>query len=154
MRLFSSKLRVNVLTYFSAHTRECLYIRELARILDASAGTLSKELENLEKAGILISNYRGNQKYYSLNRQCPFIDDLLTIFIKAIGTGEDKAEKPPVCLTGDEETILKAIGVDGARAEDLVIITGFPAAVLQRSLVMLELKGCISISNVGRYYRK
>ena len=174
-RLFSSITRIKVLSHYFAHPRGSFYIRELIRILGETTGTLPRELVNLEAAGILVSNFLGKQKYYALNQKSPIIDDLRNIFIKTTGIGEEctgektgtsgkaasgmevtfvEDEKPAVVLTADEQVILRAIGNDGATSEDLVAVAELPAAVVQRSLVMLELKGCIGKTKRGLYYCK
>ncbi len=162
-RLFTSKMRIKILDYYFRHPGDSFYIHELKRILGEIIGPLSRELVNLEKAGILISNFRGRLKYYALNRKSPIINDLRNIFLKTSRSeagGSSSAEddcvgkKAMVVLTEDEQTILQAIGDEGVTAADLIAITELSAAAVQSSLVMLELKGCIGKTQRGRYYRE
>jgi len=88
-RLFSSSLRVKALSHFFMHPGESFHVRGLAGILEESAGTLARELANLEAAGVLASRAVGNQKRFSLRKSCPIHDDLRNIFVKTTGAGEE-----------------------------------------------------------------
>jgi len=59
IRFFSSRVRIKVILFFITHPHDSLYVRELARELDEPAGAISRELVNLEKAGLLTSHMRG-----------------------------------------------------------------------------------------------
>jgi predicted nucleotidyltransferase len=87
--LFSSKLRVKVLSYFFFHPGEDFYIRHLASVLKEPPGTLARELSHLEKAGILKHEMIGKQKHYSLRKDSPIISDLMNIFLKTSGAGAE-----------------------------------------------------------------
>ena len=88
-RLFSSSLRVNALSHFFMHPGESFHVRGIAAILEESAGTLARELINLEAAGVLASRAVGNQKRYSLCKDSPIHDDLRNMFLKTTGAGEE-----------------------------------------------------------------
>lgn len=88
-RLFSSSLRVKALSHFFMHPGESFHVRGIAGILEESAGTLARELTNLEAAGVLASRAVGNQKRYSLCKDSPIHDDLRNIFLKTTGAGEE-----------------------------------------------------------------
>ena len=85
--LFSSKLRIKVLTHFFFHPGETIHVRGLASSLDEPAGTVARELINLERGGILHSKAIGNQKHYSLNESNAILEELRRIFLKVSGAG-------------------------------------------------------------------
>lgn len=85
--LFSSGLRIRILTRFFFHPGETIHIRGLAAVLDEPAGTVVRELANLERGGILQSEAIGNQKHYSLNENNAILEDLRNIFLKMSGAG-------------------------------------------------------------------
>lgn len=87
--LFSSKLRVRVLSHFFFHPGEDFYIRHMASIIKEPPGTLTRELSHLEKAGILKHELIGKQKHYSLRKDSPIIFDLRSIFLKTSGAGAE-----------------------------------------------------------------
>ena len=86
-RLFSSRLRVSVLSYFFMNPGESFHIRSLATILGESAGNLARELNNLEEAGLVQSRAVGNQKHFSLREDSPIHEDMRNLFLKTVGAG-------------------------------------------------------------------
>ncbi len=85
--LFSSGLRIKILTHFFFHPGKTIHVRGLAASLDEPAGTVARELANLERGGILRSHAVGNQKHYSLNENNAILGDLRNIFLKVSGAG-------------------------------------------------------------------
>ncbi|MDD4900767.1 MAG: hypothetical protein PHS62_01480 [Patescibacteria group bacterium] len=55
-KLFGSKARVKILKLFLLHPAEKYYIRQLSRDLKLQLNSVRRELENLEKFGILTSD--------------------------------------------------------------------------------------------------
>lgn len=80
-----SSLRAKVLLYFFSNPTSSLYVREMAQILHVDATNLSKELSRLEKAGVFVSNLRGNQKYFTINKTYPLYNELRSIVFKTVG---------------------------------------------------------------------
>ncbi len=87
--LFSSKLRVEVLSHLFFHPGQTFHVRRLASELNQSAGTVARELARLEKAGLLTSEPVGNQKHYSLRKDLPILEDLRNVFLKTSGASLD-----------------------------------------------------------------
>jgi predicted nucleotidyltransferase len=84
-KLFSSKLRVDLLSLFFGRPDEEFYVREIEKILQEDVGNISRELKNLEGIGLLISRRKGNLKYYLLDRKFPLYDELRSIILKTRG---------------------------------------------------------------------
>lgn len=63
-------------------------MRELVRRTQDEINAVRRELQLLEKKGILIREPRANRVYYSLNKSYPFYFDLLGIGAKTIGLGD------------------------------------------------------------------
>jgi len=87
--LFSSTLRVKVLSHFFFHPGEEFYVRQLAAALKASVGTVGRELIRLAAGDILTSRPVGNQKHYTLQEQSPILDDLRNLFLKTAGASAE-----------------------------------------------------------------
>ncbi|MCX6347204.1 MAG: nucleotidyltransferase domain-containing protein [Actinobacteria bacterium] len=83
--LTKSKVRRKILSYFFSNTVQELYLREIARLIDEDPGNLSKELSKLEKEQLFISRFRGNQKYYYLNKEYPLFNEIKSVIFKTIG---------------------------------------------------------------------
>jgi len=84
-KLFSSKLRVDLLSLFFGRPDEEFYVREIEKILQEDVGNISRELKNLEGIGLLFSRRKGNLKYYFLDRKFSFYDELRSIILKTRG---------------------------------------------------------------------
>lgn len=78
-------MRRKLLTYFFSNPEAALYVREIAYILKEDPGNLSRELSRLEKEGIFISQSRGRQKHYSLNKNYPLFKEMKSIIFKTVG---------------------------------------------------------------------
>lgn len=83
--LNKSSLRAKALLYFFSNPTVSLYVREMAQIFHVDAANLSKELSRLEKTGLFVSNFRGNQKYYAINKTYPLYNELQSIVFKTVG---------------------------------------------------------------------
>lgn len=87
--LITSQSRIKLLRVFLATPTEMYHVRELVRQTDDEINAVRRELQFLEKKGILEKEPRGNRIYYSLLKSYPFYYDLLIIGIKTIGLGAD-----------------------------------------------------------------
>jgi predicted nucleotidyltransferase len=84
-RLFSSKVRIEVLGALFLFPARDLYPRELARITGEDYKNISLELRNLEELGLVSSRKDGNRKYFHLKRDFFIYDELKSIFLKTQG---------------------------------------------------------------------
>lgn len=85
LEITKSRLRKKVLSYFFTNPNANLYLREISALLKEDAGNLSKELARLEKSGIFVSALRGNQKYFSINKDYPLYKEFKSAIFKTIG---------------------------------------------------------------------
>jgi predicted nucleotidyltransferase len=85
--LFSSRVRVNVLTHLFCHPDEPFYARSLAREISEHYNAVWQELNNLEGIGLLVSEQTGNVKLYQLDHDFLFYEELKRIILKSTGLG-------------------------------------------------------------------
>jgi predicted nucleotidyltransferase len=85
IKLFTSKLRVEILALFFSRPEEALYLGGIIKLTGEDRGNISRELRNLEGIGLLISRKEGNLKYYSLNKGFLLYDELRSIIQKTRG---------------------------------------------------------------------
>lgn len=71
---------------------EEFFIRELTRKLDEQINSIRRELDNLKKMGLLKSKTKNRKKYYVVNKDFLFLDELKGIFIKALSSNEELVE--------------------------------------------------------------
>ncbi len=64
------------------------HVRGLVRILKEEINAVRRELINLESAGILKSKKEGNKVVYRIDKECPIILDLRSMFYKQSELGK------------------------------------------------------------------
>lgn len=84
-KIFGSRIRAKVLSWFYMHSDESFFVRQIATILREDSTNLSREMANLEKAGILSSSRQGNLKYFKANKACSFYNELKGFILKTAG---------------------------------------------------------------------
>jgi len=82
-----SKVRIKLLVVFFSNPTELYHVRGLVRKIDEEINAVRRELANLEKAGILKKEPRGNRLYYWLNENYLYYQELLGLFSKYSGLG-------------------------------------------------------------------
>lgn len=83
--LFTSKVRIELLSTFLLHEDRDFYVRELERITGEDYKNITLELRNLERIGLLYSRKEGNLKFYSLNKDFLLYKELRSIIMKTKG---------------------------------------------------------------------
>jgi len=84
-RLFSSQTRVALLRLFFTHPEERFYTRQIARELRRDISGIKRELDNLERAGLLVSDKVGNLRYYTVNKTAAIYSEVKGIVAKTVG---------------------------------------------------------------------
>jgi predicted nucleotidyltransferase len=84
-KLFSSRVRVEILSTFLMNPERQRYVREVARITGEDYKNVSRELRNLEEIGLLSSQNEGNLKFFGLNKGFVVYEELKSIFMKTRG---------------------------------------------------------------------
>lgn len=87
-KLFSSKVRIEVLSLFFLHSGRDFYLREITRLTGEDYKSISMELKKLEEIGLLNSRKNGNLKYFQLNGNFIIYDELKSIFLKTHGAAQ------------------------------------------------------------------
>lgn len=82
--LFTTTQR-RVLGLLYGNPQRSFYTNEIARHAGVGKGSLSRELERLQQAGILCMTRHGNQTHYQANPDCPIHSELLGIVRKTFG---------------------------------------------------------------------
>lgn len=74
-----------IFLFFLTNKDKEIYLNELARTLDVDPMNLHRKLNELESEGIFKSEFRGKQKYYSLNKSSTLLNAYLKIISETIG---------------------------------------------------------------------
>lgn len=86
-KLFISKVRVKVLKYFLLHPASPIHLRAAVREFGEEINAVRRELERLESIKLLKTERKGNRKYFTLDQNHPYFDELMPLFHKAFGLG-------------------------------------------------------------------
>lgn len=85
--LMVSKVRVKLLQTFLSQPNEMFYVRQLVRATGEEINAIRRELDRMEKAGMVQKETRGNRLYYWFNKNYLFWADLLSMIAKTTGLG-------------------------------------------------------------------
>lgn len=83
--LFSSSVRADVLALLLNNPEEKFYVREIATLLRKNPSGVKRELDNLEKMGILMSKKVANLKYFQADKKSPLYSELKSLIAKSLG---------------------------------------------------------------------
>ncbi len=138
-KLFSSKVRIELLNTFFLHPEKSFYLRELERITGEDYKNVSTELKNLESLGLLTSRKSGNLKYFQVNPGFLIYPELKSIFFKVRGAPD----------------LLKQVLSDGPDIEYAFIYGSFAAGTEnEKSDLDLMVVGKIPLENLLRRLRE
>ena len=91
--LFISQTRLKLINTLFYLPKEIFYVRQLVRLLDEEINSVRRELDNLKKADIVESEWRGNRLYYWANPKNQLFHELLTLANKTSGLGVKLQDK-------------------------------------------------------------
>ncbi len=100
--LFSSSIRADVLSLLLNSPDEKFYVREIAKLLRKNPSGIKRELDNLEKMGIVTSERVANLKYFQADKESPLFSELKNLITKSLG------------LPGAIKALLRASGARAA----------------------------------------
>lgn len=93
-----TKNRAALLRLFLTNPDQSFYMQEIGRILGKKPGIFQRTLNNMEKEGILVSEYKANARYFKANKEYPLYKEFKSIVFKTVG------------VIGSIEDVLKKIG--------------------------------------------
>lgn len=83
--IITSKTRIKLLLKFFLNKDTKSYLRNLETEFGESTNAIRIELNRLESAGLLTTEFSGNKKYFQANTRHPLFSDIHNILIKTIG---------------------------------------------------------------------
>ncbi len=135
--LFSSSVRADVLSLLLNSPDEQFYIREIAKLLRKNPSGIKRELDNLEKMGIVTSEKIVNLKYFQANKESPLFSELKNLITKSLGL--PGALKAVLRASGSKAAFIfgpYAEGDDGAPVN--LFILGASSSSLSKDLKDIE----------------
>ncbi|MGO8934727.1 MAG: nucleotidyltransferase domain-containing protein [Terracidiphilus sp.] len=83
--LFFGQIRGSVLALLYGAPDESFFVRQIAREIGASAGSVQRELALLTNAGLIDRSPLGSQVFYRANREYPAFAELRALLAKTTG---------------------------------------------------------------------
>lgn len=85
--LFVSKVRIKVLKFLLLRQDKKLHLRGIVREISEEINAVRRELSRLEEVNIVISESESSKKFFFINRESVYYEDLLIMMHKAFGLG-------------------------------------------------------------------
>jgi predicted nucleotidyltransferase len=83
-----SKVRQCVLALLYGQPDRSFHTNEIIRLTHSGTGAVQRELEKLAAAGLITSQFIGNQKHYTANRSSLLFAELRSIILKTFGLAD------------------------------------------------------------------
>ncbi|MCF7888331.1 MAG: nucleotidyltransferase domain-containing protein [Candidatus Omnitrophica bacterium] len=136
-----SKVTIKILDYYFLNSDVQVYINELARILELDPKNTEIKLKELEKEGLLKSEFRGKQRYFFLAKDNPVLEHYQQIFLKTYGL-EKRLKETLKNIKGLKEAYLFGSyannKMDSSSDIDILAIGSHSTLELQRVIVKLQ----------------
>jgi len=136
-----SKITVKILNYFLFNPKKRRYINELAILLSEDSKNVYRKLQDLEKEGILKSEFQGKQRYFYLNKVYPLLKEYKAIFFKKVGF-EQKLRMVLQNVKGINEAYLYGSyaknKMDSNSDLDLLVIGNHSLLDVQKSIAKIQ----------------
>jgi hypothetical protein len=151
---FGSNSRVKILKLFLLHPESKFYIRQIARGLKLQINSVRRELENLEKFGILVSSLPGEKEDIETNK----LDDKLLNRKSFAKDAEIKQEKKYYRVATDfvlyeelKALIIKAQILYEKDFINKIRSSGIPKLIILSGLFVNNEKSSVDLLLVGRF---
>lgn len=136
-----SKITIKLLGYFFLNPYSRHYVNELARMFQVDPKNLYRKLRELEDGGILKSDFRGNERYFSLNSRFPLLKEYRAIFLKTVGL-EEKLHRILSGLDGVKHAYIFGSyardRLDASSDIDILVIGEHSSLALQKKVSLLQ----------------
>ncbi len=146
--LFSSAIRADLLALLLNSPDEKFYVREIANLIRKNPSGVKRELDNLEKMGIVFSHKVANLRYFQANKMSPLFSELKNLIDKSLGL--PGALKTVVRLSGAKAAFLYGPYAEGEEVGTVnLFIIGATSNNIASGLKELEEKFGKKISYVA-----
>lgn len=138
-KIFGSRTRVKVMTLFTTGVKRPYFVREIARIVGERLNAVRRELEILEKIGLLETYEDRRRKYYIVDEDFSLYQELASIMQKA-GPGVEDVMFNHLSNVGNVDYAAVSgyfTGAQGA-STDLLVIGSIDEAKLQQFVARVE----------------
>lgn len=144
--IFGSRTRVKLLKTFLNHSEEKFFVRELSRSIEEKINSVRRELENLERVGLIKSVVdnsetakKDNKKYYTVDTNFILYPEFKNLILKSRVLLERSLAESINKLGKIRFLMLSGFFVDNPRAKtDLLIVGNIDHQKLKRLIKKME----------------
>lgn len=138
--LITSETKIKLLLKFFLNPKTKGYLRQLSSEFNESTNGIRVELNKLEEAKLLSSEFVGRNKVYKANESHPMFDELRNIVLKS--TGIDKVISDIINRVGEiEKAFIRgdyAIGKDSGLIDLVIVGSDLNTKELERVRIKTE----------------
>lgn len=87
--IFTSRTRCKIINLLFSQPREIFYVRQLVRLTGEEINSVRRELANLKKINLLLSEARGNRLFYYPNLRHHLFPNLVSLAYKSLPAFDD-----------------------------------------------------------------
>lgn len=144
--IFGSRTRVKLLKIFLNHAEEKFFVRELSRLAEEKINSVRRELENLEKVGLIKSLAekddglkKDNKKYYTVDTAFILYPEFKNLILKSKLLLERSLAQEIGKLGKIKFLMLTGFFIDNAHSKtDLLIVGNIDRSKLKRMIKKME----------------
>lgn len=139
--LIRSKIRKRIFSLFFTNPEKKYYFRELHRLIGSSPGSLLRELNYLVEGGVLEDEFRGNLRFFKVNKKHSLFPELKSIILKTegiVGKIKDSLLKEPKIKTAFIYGSFAQGDETGTSDVDLIIVGEPDLSNLRKRIKRLE----------------
>ncbi len=122
--IFGSRTRVKLLRVFLSNPDKDYFVRELTRKIKERINSVRRELDNLEKLGLIVAKQNGQKKFYKVEAKFILFDELLALILKSQMTVERNLAKSIKSVGQISYLALTGIFTDVVDAQTDILIVG------------------------------
>ena len=124
--LFASATLADLLRLLMMEPQRAFYQRELQRLTGAHLRQLQRDLERLQRAGLVVARQSGNRVYYAVESAHPAFADLRAVIVKTLGMGDTLRDAlsgldPPALLAFVYGSVARGDDIPGSDIDLLIV---------------------------------
>ncbi|MCX6786067.1 MAG: hypothetical protein NTZ18_04455 [Candidatus Komeilibacteria bacterium] len=138
-QLFGSRTRTKLLHLFLENPDSRYFVREITRAITERINSVRRELDNLQKFGLIVSKEENQKKYFQVDRKFVLFNELKTLIEKSKLLAEKVISVRAQKLEGLKYLVLTGALVQAENSPtDVLLVGNIKAESLQKFITDLE----------------
>jgi len=138
-QLFGSRTRTKLLYLFLENPDQSFFVREITRTINERLNSVRRELDNLEKFGLIIFKSNNQKKFYQLDKEFVLFNELKSLIDKSKFLAEKIVSQKVKKLDGIKYLVLSGQLVgDESLPTDVLLVGKISQEALAKFIKELE----------------